>query len=284
MKRKYDYEEYSYLKEISGIYEFYNLITHKRYIGRSQNIYQRIGEHLRHSNNNNDSNYNSHFYKALRKYPMNNWQIRCIYKSDDINELINKERQFIIQYNTVTNGYNSTYETDTAPSKKYEKHINAKLSNEDVVHIRNEYEKIKSPKEVYQKYKNKIAYPTFLNVWRGNSWKGIRMEVYTEENKRKHFIEGNKNKIYELELFQRTRDCVYEIRKMFAEEKLSPNEVYQQFQFLNRNTFNDIWYGRTFQQIYPESYIEVLQRGRKYIRRGNNKGGKNENTDFKNIS
>lgn len=53
------------------------------------------------------------------------------------------------------------------------------------------------------------------------------------------------------------------------------------YDFLNRNTFNDIWYGKTFREICPESYLEVKSRGRKYIRKGNNK---NENKYKKNTN
>ena len=281
MKRKYDYKQFKHLNNISGVYEFYNVTTNKTYIGRSFNIYLRIGEHLRHSFNKNDTNYDSHFYKALRKYPMEQWDVKCIYHSNDLDELILKEREYIEKYNTVENGYNSTYETKSAPVKKYEEHGNSLLKNEDVYNIRDKYAKIKNPKEVYEQYKNKISYATFLNIWRGNSWKGIHMDVYTESNKDKHFIRGNKDKIYKDIYFKETRDCVYEIRKLYVEEVLSPSEVYKMYDFLNRNTFNDIWYGRTFQEIYPKGYLEVKSRGRKYIRKGNNKNGnKNKkNTD-----
>ena len=281
MKRKYDYAQFKYLNNVSGIYEFYNTITNKGYIGRSLNIYLRIGEHLRHSFNKNDNNYSTHFYKALRKYPIEQWNVKCIYQSNDLEELILKEREYISKYDTVNNGYNSTYETKSAPIKRYEDHGNSLLRNYEIYDIRDEYAKIKNPKEIYEKYKNKISYKTFLNIWRGHSWVGIHMDVYTVENKNKHLTRGNQDKIYKDSCFERTRECVYKIRQLYAEEILSQGEVYEMFNFLNKNTFNDIWYGKTFTEICPELYIEVKKRGRKYIRRGNNKNG-NKNKENSN--
>lgn len=274
MRRKYEYQQYKYLDGVSGIYEFYNIITNKRYIGRSHNIYLRIGEHLRHSNNINDSNYNSHFYKALRKYDMELWIIKCLYYSSENDDLVQIEREYIEKYDSVKNGYNSTYETNSPPIRNHEEHSNALLTNKEVEQIREEYNNIKSPEEVYKQYENKIAYDTFINIWRGYTWNGIHMDVYTEENKRKHKLRINKeqtDRINSDDRFKITRDCVYKIRELYAEEKLSPTQVYEKFNFLNRNTFNDIWYGHTFPDIYPPEYMTVKNRKRKFIRKGNNK-------------
>lgn len=270
MKKIYFYDKYLFLNNVSGIYKFYNLTTQKCYIGRSFNIYQRIGEHLRHSHNQNDNNYNSHFYAALRKYDFDEWDISCIYESDNINEMIEKEAYYICKYDSVKNGYNSTYETASAPPKSGEDHPNAKLLNEDVYKIREAYLKILNPQDVYTQYKDKISYATFINIWRGYHYNDIHMDVYSKENRQKHFLRGNKYLIYDSGHFDSTIKHVMEIRKDYVEEKLSPSEVYAKHSDLNRNTFNDIWYGRTFKDIVPDGYWKKLKT-RRYIRRGNNK-------------
>ena len=67
------------------------------------------------------------------------------------------------------------------------------------------------------------------------------------------------------------------ISEDYINEELSPSEVYQKHSELNRSTFNDIWYGKTFINIAPEGYFEKLKSGRKYIRRGNNKNANKHN-------
>lgn len=188
--------------------------------------------------------------------------------------MINEELYYINKYDAVRCGYNSTYKTDTAPTKSGEEHCNALLTNDDVFDIRERYKDICMPRDVYATYKDRISYSTFLNIWRGHTWKNIHMDVYTPENKRKHFVVGNQHKIYTDERFDTTRKCVIPIRELYAEEKLSPNDVYKRFCFLNRNTFNDIWYGKTYKDLMPEEYVRVREKGRKYIRVGNNKGEK----------
>lgn len=191
--------------------------------------------------------------------------------------MFKKEYEFILKYDSVNNGYNSTYETDTAPTKCGEEHPNAKLSNNDIYDIREAYSKALDPKDIYIAYKNKISYSAFINIWRGYHYKNIHMDVYTEELKKEYAKKGNDYKIYNSGIYNSTIKHVMSIREDYINEKLSPSEVYQKHSELNRSTFNDIWYGKTFINIAPEGYFEKLKSGRKYIRRGNNKNANKHN-------
>lgn len=54
------------LKQKSGIYEFFNLVNGKRYIGSSVDLYNRLHEHLHNLKNN--KSHNKHFQNAWNKY------------------------------------------------------------------------------------------------------------------------------------------------------------------------------------------------------------------------
>lgn len=266
MRKIYFYDKYLFLNNVSGIYRFYNRVTQKSYIGRSNNIYQRIGEHLRHAHNKKDVCYNMKFYVDLRKFNLEFWEISCVYNSSNLKELIEKEAYFIKKFNTVENGYNTIYETNSGPIRYGEDSSNAKLTNKEVYEIREAYNQIEIPEKVYEKYKHKLAYATFMNIWRGYHYKNIHTDVYTKENKEIYKNRGNKNKVYNKGLYDNTISHVMDIREKFLEEKLSSNQVYQLHSELNRNTFNDIWYRRTFKEIAPEGYYKKLKSGRKYIK------------------
>lgn len=265
MKPLHDYSCYEHLRGKSGIYKFENAKTGKCYIGRSKNVFMRMCEHFRHSANDNDANLNSDFYKALRSSEFEDWTVELIYETSDLSEMMEKETYFITKFDSVANGYNSTDRAYGGPINRGEKHGNALLTNEDVFDIREKYRMVCDPDDVYKDYADRIAYPTFINIWRGFTWNSIHKDVYTEERHKAHRIAGSERIIYADARFKKTRDCVWEIRKLYAEEKLSKGEIFKMFNFINENTFNDIWYGRTFKRLMPNEYKAVHSRGRKRI-------------------
>ncbi len=265
MKPLHDYSCYEHLRGKSGIYKFENTKTGKCYIGRSKNVFMRMCEHFRHSANDNDANLNSDFYKALRSSEFEDWTVELIYETSDLSEMMEKETYFITKFDSVANGYNSTDRAFGGPINRGEEHGNALLTNEDVFDIREKYRMVCDPNDVYKDYADRIAYPTFINIWRGSTWSSIHKDVYTEEGHKAHRIAGNERNVYADARFKKTRDCVLEIRKLYAEEKLSRHDVYQMFNFLNENTFNDIWFGKTFKRLMPDEYKAVHSRGRKRI-------------------
>lgn len=277
MKALIDYSRFDHLKGVSGIYMFINTINDKVYVGRSINIYSRIGEHYRHSHNINGSCYNTHFYKALRYYDFAVWDVICLYETDNLELMYQKELEYIIKYDSVNQGYNSVYETRNVSICIGEKNGNALLTNQEVYFIREKYAEICYSSDIYDMFKNKISYSTFINIWRGYTWKTVHMDVYTSSNREKHIIairQRNHIKIYEEEKYKVNREHVWSIRQYYAKEQLSHTEVRNLFPQMNLSVFNDIWYGKTFKEIMPPEYLQVKKRGRKYIRRGNNKGEK----------
>ena len=60
------------------------------------------------------------FHNALRKYNLNGFTWKTIHKCDNIEELKEKEIEYITEYNTYENGYNSTKGGEFF-SKQYDK-------------------------------------------------------------------------------------------------------------------------------------------------------------------
>lgn len=117
-----------------GIYCFENKINNKRYIGQSVKIKTRIKQHIDCSNNKNYAGYNSKFYRALRKYGVENFNITIIETCKE-SELDDREIYWIEYYDSYKSGYNSNRGGDRV-TERNEEHPMAKLTNEDVLKIK----------------------------------------------------------------------------------------------------------------------------------------------------
>lgn len=94
---------------MTGIYKITNNVNNKVYIGQSVNIASRWKEHLCKPFNPNDSSYNSYFYKAIRKYGIENFSFSIVEQCEK-NELNDKEQYWIRFYQSCDHnfGYNLT--------------------------------------------------------------------------------------------------------------------------------------------------------------------------------
>ena len=99
-----------------GIYKIENLITHNIYIGQSRNIEKRWNSHKNSAFNLKDHNYQSPLYRAFRKYGLENFSFEVI-EECLVNELNQKEKFWIQQYNSFFNGYNQTFGGDGGSAK-----------------------------------------------------------------------------------------------------------------------------------------------------------------------
>lgn len=92
---------------ISGIYKVVNKINNKIYIGKSKDLRTRLRAHHTEPFNTNADMYNSLFYRAIRKYGIDNFEFEIIEycSEEDLNE---REQYWIQYYNSyigVPNGY-----------------------------------------------------------------------------------------------------------------------------------------------------------------------------------
>lgn len=108
------------------VYKIENKINHKVYIGSSIRVQQRWKQHLNAAFNIHDNKYHYPLYCAMRKYGVENFDFSII-KNDytSIEEMQQDEYYWIVFYNSVENGYNQTYNTDSYHiiSENYQKHI-----------------------------------------------------------------------------------------------------------------------------------------------------------------
>lgn len=174
-----------------GIYMVVNMVNNKKYIGQSKNIRKRFqSHHLVDYKNENNCNYNTKFYQAIRKYGIDNFEV-IVLKLCKEKELDDLEIKFIEEFDTFKNGYNSTKggqfwspnihskETELKRHKTREKnkslisenHPRAKLTNQQVWDIRQRYIDGESIKNIYQDFKDLYSNPqTFTRIVLGKTY------------------------------------------------------------------------------------------------------------------
>lgn len=91
-----------------GIYKVIYLPENKVvYVGQSVDIKKRFRQHKYYYNNPKELGYNSHFYRTLRKYGIDNFQFELI-EECSVEELNDKEIYWIAYFDTFNNRCNST--------------------------------------------------------------------------------------------------------------------------------------------------------------------------------
>ena len=222
------------------IYCYTNKINGKKYVGQTINPEQRYNAHKSNYQNPNHTEYNSLIHKAFRKYGFNNFTYEVLVKGiDDINVLNELETYYIKKFNCQTpNGYNveaggkNCAKPKTLEHRKKEIWGQAKLTEEEVIELRKAYRDKKSPTEIYnKKYKNRLHYNSFLNIWVGKRYGLIMPEV---------FQTGRHTKL--------TAEIVREIRKDREQTNLSYDKLAEKYG-VSKGTISDIIKRRTWKDV-----------------------------------
>ena len=178
----------------SGIYRIYRIQINTSYIGQSIDIYQRFNSHhLYDYQNPNNTNYNTKFYKALRTYGIDNFEVEIL-ELCPIEELDEKEIYYIKKYDSFHHGYNSTeggqfwspnihsqeieekrkQTRELNQSLKSENHPRAKMTNEEVLFIRSRYIAGESIDSIWQDYQDRYSSKeTFKRIVLGYTYKDV---------------------------------------------------------------------------------------------------------------
>ena len=148
---------------LGNIYIIKNHINNKVYVGKtSDSIEHRFREHKSAAYKIDYSTYeysiNTKFYRAIRKYGIDNFYIELLDKVE-VDELEQKEIEYIAKYDSYYNGYNSTLGGDGAPK--------IDLSTDEINAIIDMYIKGVSSKKISDKIG--IGQNTVLRILRANN-------------------------------------------------------------------------------------------------------------------
>ena len=155
-----------------GIYKITKKSNGKSYIGQSNDIERRINEHK--------YKIDLAIDQAINKYGIDAFEYEII-EECELSQLDEREKYWIAFYNTYKGfGYNCNA---GGGDSRGENNGRTKLTNDDVAYIRECYDLHHRRKEVYEQFKDKISFSAFASIWDGTTWKDIKQEVYTEENK-----------------------------------------------------------------------------------------------------
>lgn len=221
-----------------GIYKITNNINGKIYIGQSNNIQRRFLEHK-----NRGATSRIPVDIAIQKYGKENFSFEII-EECTIEQLNQKEMYWISYFNSVENGYNCSVGGDQQSIGS--NNGRAILTEDEVKIIRTAYNNHERRKDVYEQFKDKIAFSSFARIWDGTSWTHIMPEVLTEDNKRYYSKEAtNGEKSFNAKL---TDKEVINIRERYVSE--NARSIYKDYE--NRcsyNTLQQILWGRTYKHL-----------------------------------
>ena len=218
-----------------GIYKITKKENGKSYIGQSNDIERRFQEHK--------TKDDIPIEIAIQKYGSKAFDFEVI-EECQLEELDEKEIYWIAYYNTFKGfGYNCN---PGGGNNRGENNGRTKLTNDDVAYIRECYDLHKRRREVYEAFKDKISFSAFASIWDGTTWKDIKPEVYTEENKKYYMYQAtNGEKSTSAVLSDKE---VIRCRERYVKE--TAKEIYEDFKDrITYQTFQQILWGRTYTHL-----------------------------------
>ena len=224
------------LPKEAGIYLITNNINQHQYVGQSINIYKRFNSHhIYDYKNSNSPTYNYSIYQAFRKYGIENFTVKILElcKKEELDE---KEIFYIEKYNTFNNGYNETkggqFWPDNIHSKEIEdkkrqtreknkslqaeNHPRAKLTNEQVISIRQRYIDGETSASIWEDYKELYpSYDVFKRIILGKTYVSVGNIPNSEQ------VRHTNAKL--------TEKQVKEIRFRYSNEKISFSKLAKEY-------------------------------------------------------
>lgn len=218
-----------------GIYKITKKENGKSYIGQSNNIDRRFQEHK--------SKVDIPIETAIQKYGSDAFTFEII-EECKLKELDNREIYWIAYYNTYKGfGYNCS---EGGGNNRGENNGRTNLINKDVAYIRECYNAHMRRREVYQQFKEKISFNGFASIWDGSTWKDIKMEVYTKENKDFYKYQATNGENSNKAKF--TNEEVITLRERYVNEEA--RNIYEDYKDrCNYQTLQQILWGRTYKDL-----------------------------------
>ena len=221
-----------------GIYKIENLNNGKIYIGQSNDIERRFYEHKTKGKTSRIP-----LDVEIQKEGVSSFSYTVV-EECSTEELNQKETYWINFYQSNIKGYNKN--EGGFSNLIGGQNPKAKLTEEDVIKIRQAYAEHKKQKDVYEEYKDIISFSYFQNLWQGRSWSHIMPEVFTEENKQYYIYENSNGGNGASAKF--TDEEVINIRKRYVNE--SAKTIYEDYKNrVSYQTFQAMLWGRSYKTL-----------------------------------
>lgn len=214
-----------------GIYCFTNVINNKKYIGQSTNLEERKKSHYK---NQNLSAYNTIFYRALRKYGIDNFEYSILYEkefltTEELNEL---EIAYIEKFDSFHNGYNMNIGGNYTSSQKI-------LTKEDAEKI---YQMLISTDKPYKEIGSQynVSESTIGMINKGKIWILKGYDYPLRKNKTNNQGGRNPNACF-------SDEEVMSIREEYVTKSLT--DIFEEYKYIPFSTLKKIVYGVSFQHL-----------------------------------
>lgn len=208
------------------------------YVGKSNDIERRFKEHIQKSYKQSRIPFDD--YITLKGKDAFTYEVL---EECQVEELNAKERYWINKLQATNSGNKFEGGLTNVVGIHNSK---AKLTEEEVVEIRKAYNNHLKQKDVYEKYRDKISFGYFQNLWQGRSWAHVMPEVFTEENKNYYIYQNSKgeNSICS----SLTNEEVILIRKRYVNE--TAIQIFQDYKNrISYQTLQGILWGRSYKSL-----------------------------------
>lgn len=223
---------------LSGIYKFTNKANGKIYIGQAANVDERLKRHFLNHNNSNLKDYNTYFYRSLRKYGWDNFEIETI-ENVEIERLNEREEYWVSYYDSFKQGYNGNRGGESV-TERAEEHPMAKLTNEQVLQIKEVLLNTKELQEDICKRYN-VCQTIISQINLGKKWSSIGDYSYPIRP-----MEGKKGEDNWKSIF--TDEEVVKIRTRYTLE--SGKKIYEDYKDIcSYTTLERVLIGKTFSHL-----------------------------------
>ena len=203
------------------IYCYTNKINNKKYIGQTSNkLSNRHKQHIRESKNENRKSYNLPFHKAIRKYGIENFDLKILHFAESQEELDYFEYFFIRYYNSFVkqNGYN------VADGGKGGNKFKGKTEEEMKKIFNDEYKQKQSEAHMWQKGENNPMYgkkhSEQTKKRMSENHKGYEGKRHTEEAKKKIGESKKSKKNHNYNKFGKDNPCSKKVCQYDKENNL----------------------------------------------------------------
>lgn len=224
---------------MQGIYKFTNRINKKVYIGKADNLEERFKSHKRNYNNDKLQDYNTKFYRALRKYGFESFDYEILesnkYWTEEV--LNQKEIEYIAKYRATENEYGYNIQKGGLNTA-----VPRKLNEKQILEIKSKLiTSALTMQQIAEKYGVSDSMISMIN--NGKAWATIGA---TDFPLRKNTFVKNKGGSNPKAKFSDKE--IIQIRLMFVEKQLK--DIYEIYK--DRCSFSEmkkICYGVQFQHL-----------------------------------